>query len=77
MESVTIDLTKDEALVLFEWLARNDAGSDKLVIDNESERKVLWVLEGLLESVLVDPLRPDYKERLAEARAKVLASPAR
>jgi hypothetical protein len=77
MESVTIDLTKDEALVLFEWLARNDAMSNKLAIDDESERKVLWILEGLLESVLVDPLRPDYKERLADARAKVLASPAR
>lgn len=47
------------------------------MIEDESERKVRWVLEGLLESVLVDPLRPDYKERLAEARARVLASPAR
>jgi hypothetical protein len=77
MESVKVDLTKDEALVLFEWLARNDATSGRLVIEDESERKVLWVLEGLLESLLVEPLRPDYKERLAEARAKVLASPAR
>jgi hypothetical protein len=77
MESVTVSLTNDEALVLFEWLARNDAASGPLLIEDESERKVLWVLEGLLESVLVDPLRPDYKERLAEARARVLASPAR
>ena len=77
MESVKVDLTKDEALVLFEWLARNDAASGQLVIEDESERNVLWVLEGLLERLLVEPLRVDYKERLAEARAKVLASPAR
>ena len=77
MESVAVSLTNDEALVLFELLARNDVASGQLMMEDESERKVLWILEGLLESVLVDPLRPDYKERLAEARARLLAAPAR
>ena len=77
MESITISLTRDEALVLFEWLARNTSVGDTPTIEDESERKALWILEGLLENVLVEPLRPDYRELLTQARGRLLAAPAR
>ena len=46
-----------KALVLFEWLARED-GKDALPTE--------------LERVLVEPLRPDYAELLAAARQRLL-----
>jgi hypothetical protein len=67
---VTLELTKAEALVFFEWLARIDA-SGALPVEDDAERKVLWELEAQLEKLLTEPLAPDYKQRLAAAREEV------
>ena len=67
-----LGLTSDEALVVFEWLYRNedsDIGLDHLGIVDDAERQVLWSLLACLESNLVDPFRSDYRERLESARA--------
>jgi hypothetical protein len=77
MDTITLELTKDEALVFFEWLARNDAGKGLPGIEHEAERKALWILEGVLERVLVEPLRPNYTDLLAQARERLLAAAAR
>lgn len=69
-EGISLKLTRAEALVFFEWLARNDA-AEALPCDDPSEQQVLWRLEGQLEKALVEPLRPDYVQLLAEARRKV------
>lgn len=61
---VALELTRAEALVLFEWLARH---GDVVPAEDTSEREVLWRIEGALERVLVEPLRPDYEAALAEA----------
>ena len=67
---VALELTQSEALVLFEWLTRVDS-SHELPFEDPSEQQVLWILEGKLEHLLVEPLASNYRELLAEARKKV------
>lgn len=54
---MTIELSEDEALVLFELLARYGADDDErtLVIGEAAERNVLWGLQAQLEKQLVAP----------------------
>lgn len=66
-DEVLLRLTKQEALVLFEFVARF-SHDDKLGIEDQAERRVLWDICCLLESRLVEPLRLDYAEALAKAR---------
>ncbi len=73
---VTIELTDDEALVLFELLAEygeSDAGR-VLGVRYAAERNALWALSAHLEKVLVAPLQPDYVGRLKAARQRLEAS---
>ena len=74
--TLRLGLTSDEALVVFEWLHRNeerDIRLDHLGIVDDAERQVLWSLSVCLESNLVDPLRSDYHERLESARTSLRA----
>lgn len=66
--SVTIALESDEALVLFEALA-----SGQLTSADAPVRNTLSALHCLLESKLVEPLSPQYKDILHSARASVVA----
>lgn len=68
----SIQLTSDQALVLFEFLARFDQ-DERLVIEDPAEERVLSSLTGQLEKALVEPLDPAYRELLAAARARVVA----
>lgn len=70
--SVSVLLTHDQALVLFEWLYRED-GKHAIPIEHRSELLVLWSIEGQLEKVLVEPLQPEYLEILAAARERIIA----
>lgn len=72
-EGVHISLTWAEALVLFEWLVREER-TEALHFAHLAEERVLWGLEAQLEKSLVDVLAADYPERLAEARQSVLSS---
>ena len=67
-QHVLIELTHDEALVFFEWLAKHDGS---LPVEDPAEQQVLWRIEASLERVLVDPLSPDYQAVLAAARKRV------
>jgi hypothetical protein len=69
--SVSPDLSPDEALVLFELLSRYSE-TDRLEVADEAERIVLLNLLCSLESTLVPPLRENYAELLAKARARVV-----
>lgn len=68
-DQVNLVLTPDEALVLFEWLARFNAIENAFA--DQAEQRVLWDLESMLESALVAPLRPDYTALLSAARERV------
>jgi hypothetical protein len=66
-ERIEISLTKNESLVLFEFLKRFSI-EGKLTINNQSEERVLWNLLCGLEKILVEPFQENYKEVLSKAR---------
>ncbi len=69
---VSLRLTRAEALVLFEWLARSDkAGS--YAFSDPAEKCVLWRVEGQLEKALPEPFLAEYLDRVTAARAEVRA----
>ena len=70
VDDVTLTLTRDEAIVFFQWLARFNAEEGRR-FEDQAEQRVLWDLEASLESMLVEPLKPDYDEILAGARSRV------
>ncbi|HEV2217000.1 MAG TPA: hypothetical protein VGV88_05435, partial [Candidatus Dormibacteraeota bacterium] len=74
--SVTISLTKAEALVLFEWLHLNEAREDSFTTDHydihdPSDRAALWSLSGALERTLVEPFLSNYNGLVEAARAEL------
>ena len=68
-DRVTIALTGDEALVLFEWLVAFNKSNP--VLADQAEQQVLWDLEAMLESNIPGIFSPDYSLRLAAARERV------
>ena len=69
-KKVILELTADEGLVVFEWLARFNQ-KDDVVFEDSAERRVLFDLESKLESSLAAPLESNYKDLLAVARSRV------
>ena len=67
---VQIVLSRDEALVLFELLSRF-GDVDKVEIEHQAEQRALWNLCCLLERSLVEPLLPDYRDRLDASRRRL------
>ena len=72
-QNITLTITKDEALVLFEFLARfNENEPDRPdIFEDQAERRVLWNIECLLQEQLAEPFRLDYIDLLREARNKI------
>ena len=70
-QSVTVTLTGDEALVLFDWLARTSEAGEPVPFVDQAEQRVLWDLECTLESVLVQPFADHYAALLDAARDAV------
>jgi hypothetical protein len=68
---VTVTLTSDEALVLFELLHRwEDSGElDNLLLPGEQTS--LWALSGRLESILVEPFEGNYPQLVNDARQRL------
>jgi len=70
-EGAMIRLSNDEALVLFEFLARFCDEKKALAIEDASERRVLCDILCQLESILVEPFATDYRDLLGKARNRV------
>ena len=69
-DRIAIDVSVEEALVLFEWLTRTgDARAETLV--DLAEQRALWSLEALLEREIQSVVRPDYNRLLDSARQTV------
>ncbi len=66
-DDLSINLNRSEALVLFELLTRY-SDSDRLEIEDQAEQRVLWDICCSLESSLSEPLHPEYKSFLEDAR---------
>lgn len=69
-----IELNDDEALILFEFLARCD-DAESLPVIHPAERQVLWRVEGQLEKSLVEIFSPEYSELIRQARERVAPDP--
>ncbi|NLF32442.1 MAG: hypothetical protein GX591_16320 [Planctomycetes bacterium] len=69
-DEIAMRISRNEALVFFEWLAKVEP-MGTTVFQHPSEEKVLWKLQGQLESVLEELFAPNYTEIVAEARTAV------
>jgi len=67
---IAVELTEDEALVLFDYLARTNKSEHHEVVD-QSEQRALWNLEAVLEKALVASIHPKYDELVASARDRL------
>ena len=66
-EIVKIELAKDEAIVLFEWLYKQSNADSPISID-PVEQFALDRLFGKFEKGLAEPFKPDYINILNDAR---------
>jgi hypothetical protein len=73
-DDITLKLSRAEAIVLFEWLASIESHGP--VFKHISQENVLARIEGQLESILVEPFAPNYKELVDEA-TRMLTTPRR
>jgi hypothetical protein len=69
-EKITITLSRDEALVLFEFLSRFTE-QQQLDIRDQAEQRVLWDIQADLESALPEPFAHDYDQYLQRARESI------
>jgi len=70
-QNLNLKITKDESLVLFEFLSRFNQLENQEIFEDQAEQKTLWILESQLEKQLVEPFKTDYKNIINEARNKV------
>jgi len=69
-DPITISLSKNEAIVLFEILSRSTELRSSIIQD-KSEKAVFDQLCAGLESILVEPFQPDFKETLKKAKQEI------
>ena len=67
---VRIELSLPEALVLFEVLSRFSA-EDRLAVEDQTESRVLWNVQALLERRLTEPFSDNYAELLVRAKKEL------
>jgi hypothetical protein len=70
LEPISINFTKDEALVLFEFLSRFSE-TDKLSIEHQAEERALWNLTCIFEKELSEPFDKKYGDILSQARERL------
>jgi hypothetical protein len=75
---VRVAITRDEALVLHEWLSRvvDDENARPIAdaIDHDAEAWALAGLLALLERALPEPYEPGFEKRLAAARERIVGA---
>ncbi|MFC5888582.1 hypothetical protein RMN57_12695 [Kitasatospora sp. CM 4170] len=74
-EPITIKFTRDQALVLSDWLYQATYQSDVLDDLLKTDRAVwspIYTISGALEATLAEIFMPDYDERLKAARQRLL-----
>jgi hypothetical protein len=70
-EHITIQLTSDEALVLFEWLHQFEVQGAFRRPDHHGEQVALWNLSAVLERTLVQTFHHEYIDLVREARSRL------
>ena len=70
-DDLTIRVSRDEALVLFEFCARFYQDGQPVRIKSNAEYFALNKIFGQFEETLLEPFQSDYQELLASASARV------
>jgi len=70
-QPVTLQLTADEALVLFDLLGRINEQDDLELFEHPAEEQALWNLESALERQLEATHDLQYDQLLAAARDRL------
>lgn len=68
---INIKLTRNESLVLFEFLRRIDEQEDLNIFVDQAEERVLWNIESKLEENLNEIFKKDYLDIIQKAREDV------
>ena len=69
-EKIALSLSTSEALVLYEWLAREEPSQHA----SGAEQRVLWDIEARLESALPMLFDADYQDQVTRARDDIEGS---
>ena len=67
--SINIQLEKEAALVLFDFLDHYNDTDPNL---DPAHQHALWQLEAALEKTLVEPFQENYTELIAQAKKSIL-----
>lgn len=69
-ENIQLEISRDEAIILFEFLSRFSDDENLEIID-QAEKRVLWNMLSDLEKILAEPFTENYAEMLEKARENV------
>lgn len=67
---ILLELSSDESLVLFEFLARFNE-EDSNLFEDDAERRVLWDIECCLERIIPEIFNDNYESLVSKARENV------
>ncbi len=70
-KSIVIKFSEDEALVLLEWLHNFNEERHVALFQDQSEERILFDLESVLETVVSVSFDKNYQEILFKARQKI------
>lgn len=70
-DKVLLELTKEEAIVLLDWLSRFNEEEKLELFKDQAEERVLWDVEASIEKVISETFDSNYAEILSKAREKV------
>ena len=70
-DQVIIQLSRDEVLVLFEWLHRFEVEDGISPFAHPAEQVSLWNLSAVLERELAEPFSVNYRPLVKEARERL------
>lgn len=68
---INFKLTRNESLVLFEFLRRIDEQDDLNIFVDQAEERILWDIESKLEENLDEIFNKDYLNIIQKAREDV------
>ncbi|HQZ25368.1 MAG TPA: hypothetical protein PLD18_08720 [Flavobacterium sp.] len=70
-KKINIKITKNEALVLFDFLSRLNQNDNIDFFEDKAEKILLWNIEAELEKELEDIFDSNYKLILEKARREI------
>ncbi len=70
-EQVQVCMSRDQALILLDWLARSSSVEQPAPFEDQAEQRALWDLESSLESLIPEVLDPHYRDEVLAARERV------